>query len=110
MLPIPVPAFLFAALLLVAPPPASDTIARASIALRPLVFLKGVRTRTFTLDERMAHHRVPGVSLAIVGPDGVIHGSGFGVMKAGSAAPVTPVTLFQHVKDIVPQSWTPGPG
>jgi CubicO group peptidase (beta-lactamase class C family) len=72
-----------------------DVIARASAALRPLIALERTVPRSFTLDERMRHHHVPGVSVAVVGADGVIHARGFGWRTAGARDAVTARTRFQ---------------
>lgn len=48
-----------------------------------------------TLTDRMTHHGVPGVSVAVI-EDGAIHWArGYGVLQVRRPEPVTPDTLFQ---------------
>lgn len=48
-----------------------------------------------SLAERMAHHHVPGVSIAVINGDRIEWARGYGFLKAGKNDPVTPETLFQ---------------
>ena len=48
-----------------------------------------------TLAERMAHHRVPGLSLAVIEGFEISWAKGYGTRRAGKEEPVTPETLFQ---------------
>lgn len=64
-------------------------------ALRPAVDVQGRPVQRWPLTERMAHHRVPGVSIAVVDGGRIVWASGFGVREAGSADLVTASTLFQ---------------
>ncbi len=50
---------------------------------------------TFSLTDRMAQYRVPGVSIAVVEDGRIAWARGFGVTVAGTSDPVTPATLFQ---------------
>ncbi len=50
---------------------------------------------TATLAERMRHYQVPGVGLAVVAGGGVAWARSYGVMDAGTAAPVTAATRFE---------------
>jgi CubicO group peptidase (beta-lactamase class C family) len=43
----------------------------------------------------MAHYHVPGVSIAVINDNRIEWAKGYGVLEAGSNAPVTPDTLFQ---------------
>lgn len=66
--------------------------------LRPFVEITGRPPVRWTLEERMAHHHVPGVSIAVIEGGRIAWARGFGVKTAGSADPkdaVTPDTLFQ---------------
>ena len=47
------------------------------------------------LAERMAYHKVPGVSIAAINDYQVEWARGYGVLEAGGSEPVTPETLFQ---------------
>jgi CubicO group peptidase (beta-lactamase class C family) len=64
-------------------------------ALRPAVDVEGRPIQRWSLAERMAHHRVPGVSIAVVDGGRIVWASGFGVREAGSADSVMASTLFQ---------------
>lgn len=69
-------------------------IARVEAGLRPAVRVEGRPEVTWTLAERMAHYRVPGVSVAVLHNGRIEWARGYGVQeKAG--ADVTPETLFQ---------------
>lgn len=66
--------------------------------LRPTVEVAGRPPVRWTVAERMAHYRVPGVSIAVVEGGRVAWARGVGVKAAGAAAArdsVTPATLFQ---------------
>jgi CubicO group peptidase (beta-lactamase class C family) len=43
----------------------------------------------------MAHYYAPGVSIAVINEQAIEWAKGYGVLQAGSTAPVTPQTLFQ---------------
>ena len=45
--------------------------------------------------DRMAHYHVPGVSIAVINDNRIEWAKGYGVLEAGTDAPVTPDTLFQ---------------
>jgi CubicO group peptidase (beta-lactamase class C family) len=48
-----------------------------------------------TLAERMAHYRVPGVSIAVIDDFEIAWVRGYGLRRAGGSDSVTPATLFQ---------------
>jgi len=48
-----------------------------------------------SLADRMAHHHVPGLSIAVVNDFALEWTKGYGVMQLGQADPVTPDALFQ---------------
>jgi len=62
--------------------------------LLPLVRVAGRETR-FELSERMAHYRVPGVSVAVLSGSRVEWAKGYGVLEAGRREAVDRETLFQ---------------
>ncbi len=62
--------------------------------LLPAVLLRGQRPR-MSLTDRMAHHRVPGVSVAVIDDGRIEWAKGYGALEANGAVPVTPETLFQ---------------
>ncbi len=45
--------------------------------------------------DRMAYYHVPGVSIAVINDNRIEWAKGYGVLEAGTDAPVTPDTLFQ---------------
>ncbi|MBN1139824.1 MAG: beta-lactamase family protein [Anaerolineae bacterium] len=47
-----------------------------------------------TLAERMAHYRLPGVSIAVIDHGEIEWARGYGVLEAGGEEPVTPDSLF----------------
>lgn len=49
----------------------------------------------FALDERLAHHGVPGLSIALVDGGRLLWARGFGTRRADATDPITPATLFQ---------------
>lgn len=69
-------------------------IARITAGLVTAVAVRGAAVPHHTLDARMAHHRVPGVSVAVIDDGHVAWARGFGVIAKGGA-PVTEGTLFQ---------------
>jgi len=74
------------------PPPSPDEIAAG---LRPAVQLEGEAPVVFSLEERMAHYNVPGVSVAILDRGAVAWARGWGIADGETGAPVTAETLFQ---------------
>ncbi|HSG48572.1 MAG TPA: serine hydrolase domain-containing protein [Longimicrobiales bacterium] len=75
-----------------APPPSPDEIAAG---LRPAVQLEGEEPMVFSLEERMAHYNVPGVSVAVLDGGEVAWARGWGIADLEAGTPVTPETLFQ---------------
>ena len=68
---------------------------RVVTSLRPAVEVSGRPPVRWTLAERMSHHGVPGVSIAVADKGRIVWARGFGVQTAGTADSVTPETLFQ---------------
>lgn len=48
-----------------------------------------------TLDEQLAHHHAPGISIAVINDFEIEWARGFGVYEAGTIREVTPSTLLQ---------------
>ncbi len=48
-----------------------------------------------TIEDRLAAHHVPGLSLAVIEGGVVVHASGHGVRRTGAPDQITPQTLFQ---------------
>jgi len=81
----------------VSPGPAPDEarIARVLDGLRPSLEVTTRPAVRWPLADRMAHHRVPGVSIAVIEGGRIAWARGVGVAEAGGADAVTPATLFQ---------------
>ena len=73
--------------------PQDAAIRRVETGLSLPVVIQG--DPTWTVEERMRHYKVPGLSVAVVKDFKVVWAKGYGVREAGSAAPVTTKTLFQ---------------
>lgn len=91
-----------AALLLVAlaacspePAPPPPTAEEVAAGLRPAVQLEGEEPVVYSLEDRMAHYAVPGVSVAVLDGGEIVWARGWGVADTETGAPVTPETLFQ---------------
>ena len=70
-------------------------IERALGGLRGPVDVAGRPPVRWALAERMTHHKVPGVSIAIIDGGRIAWARGFGVKEARKTDPITPSTLFQ---------------
>jgi len=70
-------------------------ISRVLGGLRPPVEIQGKPAPRWTLAERMEHHKVPGVSIAVVEGGRIAWARSVGVKEAGKPDSVTPSTLFQ---------------
>jgi CubicO group peptidase (beta-lactamase class C family) len=68
-------------------------IARVEQGLSPAIRVK--EGPTWSLEERMARHKVPGLSIAVIEEFEIAWAKGYGVRDASGADPVTPETLFQ---------------
>lgn len=66
-----------------------------SSGLRPIVHVENRKPLLMTLKERMAVHKVPGVSIAIMQADQIVLTHTEGVLTADSSTPVNAETLFQ---------------
>ncbi len=62
--------------------------------LRPSIAAVGAPVPTWSLRERMAHHKVPGVAVAVVRDGKVVYAAGFGARQAGTSEAVDADTLF----------------
>ncbi|MBK6487392.1 MAG: beta-lactamase family protein [Gemmatimonadetes bacterium] len=81
-----------------ATPAAADVdavVARVMSGLRPGIVVKGAAPITYPLAERMAHYKVPGVSIAVADSGRIVWARSFGVKEAGTTDSVTPTTIFQ---------------
>lgn len=71
----------------------TDKIKDVETSLIDPVYIKG--DSTWTIEERMAHYGVPGVSIAVIKDSKIEWVKSYGVMDKKSKVPVTPRTLFQ---------------
>ena len=72
---------------------AQASIQRVERGLIPPVLVKG--DPSWTIEERMKHHNVPGVSVAVIENFKVAWAKGYGVKDVETKEPVTARTLFQ---------------
>ena len=73
----------------------NDRIRRVESGLLPGVVLKGEAGIGADIRERMKFHKVPGVSIAVINNGKLEWARAYGIIEAGSSAPVTTMTLFQ---------------
>ncbi len=77
----------------VAPP--VDHQANVLSGLRAPAVVKGRAPTTWTLAERMAHYKLPGISIAVVDSGRIVWARGIGLKVAGEPDSITPTTLFE---------------
>jgi CubicO group peptidase (beta-lactamase class C family) len=65
----------------------------ASIVVEPPVWSGD--EQLCTIQERMAYHKTPGLSVAVINGGRIAWTRGYGVLEAGRDEPVTPDTIFQ---------------
>jgi len=63
--------------------------------LRPAFVIEGQPEPRWSIEERMAHYSVPGVSVAVIENGKIAWAKGYGVLQVGEKQPVTVETLFQ---------------
>jgi len=73
----------------------NDLIKKVESGLTTRVYIEG--DATWSIEERMKHYGIPGVSIAIIHNGKIAWAKGYGVMDTESKAPVTTQTLFQTV-------------
>jgi CubicO group peptidase (beta-lactamase class C family) len=76
-------------------PAAAARIARIESGLLPAVVIKGQPSQAMTIADRMAHYKVPGVSVAFFDHGQIIWTKTYGFADVAAKKPVTPDTLFQ---------------
>ncbi len=94
------PSFVFDPNSLSPPAQASDPalaarISRIESGLLPAVVIKGQLPKPMTIADRMAFHKVPGVSVAFFDHGQILWTRAYGFAEVASKKPVTPNTLFQ---------------
>jgi CubicO group peptidase (beta-lactamase class C family) len=88
---------------------AEDAIKRITNGLTPAMIVKGAATKPQTITERMARHKVPGVSIAVVEGGKIVWARGYGVTAMGGdekSNEVNAETLFQAASISKPVSAT----
>ncbi len=68
---------------------------RVETGLLRIMSIKGIQAESFTLEERMAHFRIPGCSIAVINSNRIEWARGYGYKENGREEPVTSETLFQ---------------
>lgn len=74
-------------------PNVAERIQRVENGLLPAVLIKGQATG-MKLAERMAHYKVPGLSVAVINDGKIEWARGYGVVEKDGSQPITPATLF----------------
>lgn len=72
----------------------ADPLAMLEHGLRPSLLAPGETLPQWSLRERMAHHKVPGVAVALIRNGEVVAARGYGTREAGKDEPVDGATLF----------------
>jgi CubicO group peptidase (beta-lactamase class C family) len=70
-------------------------LARIERGLLPAILLAGAEPKPMSLPDRIEHYQVPGLSLAVVDGFELAWTRTYGLARSGTAAPITPDTLFQ---------------
>ncbi|WP_282087257.1 beta-lactamase family protein [Aquimarina algiphila] len=70
-----------------------DLIKKVETSLTTRVHIEG--DTTWSIEERMKHYGIPGVSIAVINNGKIAWAKGYGVMDTKSKVPVTDKTLFQ---------------
>ncbi len=76
-------------------PDLSARISRIESGLLPAVVIKGQPSQPMAIADRMAHHKVPGVSVAFFDHGQILWTRAYGFADVAAKKPVTPDTLFQ---------------
>lgn len=85
----------FLALALASSASAADRIARVEAGLRPGIQIAGEPEKRWTIQERMAHYKVPAVSIAVINNGKLEWAKAYGVIDATTNQPANAETLFQ---------------
>ena len=79
---------------------AIDLIKKVETGLTTQVYIEG--DSTWSIEERMKHYGIPGVSIAVIHNGEIAWTKGYGVVDKESKAPVTEQTLFQAAATSMP--------
>ncbi len=77
-----------------------DLISKVENGLSTRVYIEG--DSTWTIEERMKHYGIPGVSIAVIHNGEIAWTKGYGVTDKESQTPVTTQTLFQAAATSMP--------
>jgi CubicO group peptidase (beta-lactamase class C family) len=77
------------------PTSVGERAGRAERGLLPAIVFQGEAGTPVALTDRMAYHKVPGLSVAVIDDNSIAWARGYGVARAGEVAPVTVDTVFQ---------------
>ncbi len=77
------------------PDSADPMITKVEAGLQPRLQIAGEPAPTWSITERMAHYKVPGVSIAVIRNGKIAWAKGYGVLEAGKPQAVDTDTLFQ---------------
>lgn len=80
--------------------PTIDLIKKVETGLTTRVYIEG--DSTWSIEERMKHYGIPGVSIAIIHNGEIAWAKGYGVTDKESQTPVTTQTLFQAAATSMP--------
>jgi CubicO group peptidase (beta-lactamase class C family) len=78
----------------------NNLIKKVEIGLTTRVHVKG--DSTWSIEERMKHYGIPGVSIAVIHNGEIAWTKGYGIMDKESKIPVTEQTLFQAAATSMP--------
>ncbi len=78
----------------------NDLIKKVETGLTTPVYIEG--DSTWSIEERMKHYGIPGVSIAVIHNGEIAWTKGYGVVDKDSKAPVTEQTLFQAAATSMP--------
>lgn len=76
-------------------PQLSEKILRVESGLLKPIVIKGYPLEKMKIADRMEHHKVPGVSIAIINNFKIEWAKGYGIIEAGKPETITTETLFQ---------------
>ncbi len=73
----------------------ADKIRQVENGLLPAVVVEGEQTEVLSIAERMKHHKVPGLSIAVIKDGRIEWAKGYGVANQENSKPVDENTMFQ---------------
>lgn len=76
-------------------PKLNEKIQRVENGLLKQIVIKGQPIEKMKIAHRMEHHKVPGVSIAVINNFKIEWAKGYGIIEGGKPEPITTETLFQ---------------